>query len=385
MTCRVAHLTSVHPWTDPRIFHKMCVSLAQSGYDVHLVAARGPAPAAERIQGVTLHLLARPGNRLQRMTRTAWQVYRKAVDLDAKICHFHDPELIPVGVLLRLRGCSVIYDVHEDMPKRVLDRQWIPGFLRRPAGWMIALAQKAAGAVFAAVVTATPTIAARFDPARTVAVRNFPSLAEFPEPANDWSKKKPTIAFIGTIDSSRGVLELINGFAQSNAKSHARLVVAGKRQGGEYDARLDAAAKDLNVEFSGYLERTGVQRLLDDSMIGAITNLPSETANEAISTKMFEYMAAGLPVLTTDMPLWTEVVEKYRCGVAVDPFDPAAIARSLDHFFDHAERAIVAGRNGRAAIEQHFNWAREFAVLLDIYDKLSAKTARLDANGSHDR
>jgi len=161
--------------------------------------------------------------------------------------------------------------------------------------------------------------------------------------------------------------------------------VAGKRQGGEYDARLDAAAKDLNVEFSGYLERTGVQRLLDDSMIGAITNLPSETANEAISTKMFEYMAAGLPVLTTDMPLWTEVVEKYRCGVAVDPFDPAAIARSLDHFFDHAERAIVAGRNGRAAIEQHFNWAREFAVLLDIYDKLSAKTARLDANGSHDR
>ncbi|MEJ2159406.1 MAG: hypothetical protein P8X53_02840 [Chromatiales bacterium] len=41
--------------------------------------------------------------------------------------------------------------------------------------------------------------------------------------------------------------------------------------------------------------------------------------------------------------------------------------------------------NGRTAIGQHFNWAREFAVLLDIYDKLSAKTARLDANGSHDR
>ncbi len=374
MTRRVAHLTSVHPWTDPRIFHKMCVSLAQSGYDVHLVAARGPVPASEQVDGVTLHLLPRPRNRLQRMTRTAWQVYRKALTLDARICHFHDPELIPVGVLLRLHGRKVIFDVHEDMPKRVLDRQWIPGLLRRPAGWLIALAQKTAGAVYDAVVTATPTIAERFNPATTVAVRNFPSLAEFPDPADDWSRKNPAIAFIGTIDVSRGVLELIRGFAQSAINSNARLVIAGRRQGGEYDAEIDAAAQGLNVEFPGYLDRLQVQQLLDDSMIGAITNLPSETANEAISTKMFEYMAAGIPVVTTNMPLWAEVVERHRCGVAVDPFDPAAVARALDDLLSDTDRAIGAGRNGRKAIEEHYNWAGEFAVLLDVYEKLIGKS-----------
>src|SRR4051794_34340566 len=104
---RVCHMTSVHPWDDVRIFHKECRSLAAAGFDVHLVAC---APEPRRLDEVTVHSVPRSKTgRLGRMLGTARNVYRAAKALDADIYHFHDPELIPYGLLLKWRGKNVIY------------------------------------------------------------------------------------------------------------------------------------------------------------------------------------------------------------------------------------------------------------------------------------
>lgn len=370
MTWRIAHLTSVHPWEDPRIFRKMCRSLAAAGHDVHLVAARGPEFGAERVDGVSVNLVPESRSRFERVTRTAWHLYRKALAINADIYHFHDPELIPVGLLLRLGGSVVIYDVHEDMPKRIMDREWIPYFLRPPAGWLVSVVQKIAGAILSAVVTATPTIARRFNRKKTVIVRNYPSLDEFSNVTIDWLRKAQTIVFIGTIDKSRGVLELIEGFRQLGSSSEAKLVIAGRREGGEYDAAIDRAVEGLAVELPGYLNREQVGQLLEEATVGAVTQLPSDFANEAISTKMFEYMAAGIPVVTTDMPLWTEVIETADCGTTVDPLDCHQVAEALEHWLTNPDAAKQVGINGRKAIEEIYNWEQEFVALNDLYLRL---------------
>lgn len=366
----IAHLTSAHPWDDPRIFQKMCRSLAKAGYEVHLVAAHGSVPSKEQCHGITVHMLSNPGSRLGRMTRTAWDLYREALGIDADVYHFHDPELILVGLLLRATGRMVVYDVHEDMPKRVMDREWIPKMLRPPVGRLVSAAQKIAGSTLNAVVAATPTIASRFGSQKTVVVRNYPFLGEFPDVTPDWSRKARTIVYIGTIDVSRGVLELIEGFKQLRPDVGAKLVIAGSREGGEYDAAIDQVAKGLSVEFPGYLNRTQIGHLLESAAVGAVTSLSCDVANEGISTKMFEYMAAGIPVVVTDMPLWKAVVEAADCGTTVDPTASRDVAGALEEWLLNPDAAQRAGCNGRKAIENTHNWEHEFTTLDNLYQRL---------------
>jgi len=65
------------------------------------------------------------------MTKTVSDVYKKAKEINADIYHFHDPELMIVGYLLsKVQGKRVIYDVHEDVPRQIMSKTWIPKSLR---------------------------------------------------------------------------------------------------------------------------------------------------------------------------------------------------------------------------------------------------------------
>src|SRR5438046_6669609 len=126
---RVCHFSSAHRGLDIRIFRKECVSLAKAGYDTHLVINATTADVAEAaLHGVTLHPLkyVPETRRFSRMVFHAWRCYRMAKKLDADLYHFHDPELIPYGLLLAWSGKKVILDVHEDLPGDIQAKEWIP-------------------------------------------------------------------------------------------------------------------------------------------------------------------------------------------------------------------------------------------------------------------
>jgi glycosyltransferase involved in cell wall biosynthesis len=257
------------------------------------------------------------------------------------------------------------------MPKRILDREWVPGPLRQPMSWIISAAQAVGGRFLSGIVGATPTISARFDAAKTITVRNFPKLSEFDLSADLSAKRTPTAVFIGTIDVTRGVLELINAFRVLCERMDARLVIAGKRRGDAYDQALTQAADGLPVDFVGWVDREQVKALLAQASVGMVISLPCETANEAISTKMFEYMAGGIPVVTANMPLWAEVIETAKCGSAVAPADAQAVADAMAHWLSDHDAARAAGENGRRAIIETYNWAKELPQLEELYGRLS--------------
>ena len=117
MKNKVCILTSVHPPFDVRIFHKEAKSLVKAGYDVTLIAQHDKEEIVDGVKIVNLH---KPRNRIERMTKTVWSAYRKAVQVDADIYHFHDPELMPIALRLRKRGKRVIYDIHEDTRLQII-------------------------------------------------------------------------------------------------------------------------------------------------------------------------------------------------------------------------------------------------------------------------
>ena len=152
----ICHLTSVHPRFDIRIFHKQCVTLSTKGYRVTLVVADGKGD--EVCNGVNIRDVGcSAGGRLGRMIKTVSRIYRFARAENADVYHFHDAELLMVGLLLE-RKKPVIYDVHEDLPRQILTKYYLPKIFRSLIAKCFELIENISVRKLSAISTATPTL-----------------------------------------------------------------------------------------------------------------------------------------------------------------------------------------------------------------------------------
>ena len=104
----------------------------------------------------------------------------------------------------------------------------------------------------------------------------------------------------------------------------------------------------------GYVNRQGVRETLGRSVAGLVTLHPIVNYLDALPVKMFEYMAAGIPVIASNFPLWRGIIEGNECGLCVDPLDSGAIAEAIDYLVNHPEEACRMGGNGRMAISTRY-------------------------------
>ncbi|MFC3109916.1 glycosyltransferase family 4 protein [Undibacterium arcticum] len=365
---RIAHLTSVHPRHDTRIFVKQCRSLAEHGYDVTLVVADDKGD--EYKDGVQIVDVGRLPGRLNRILRTTRRVFDKAVELDADIYQFHDPELLTTGLKLKQLGKKVIFDSHEDAPKQILNKPYLnPTSLRLLSG-MMARYESFACHRFDGIIAATPFIRDKFlsiNP-NTVDVNNFPLLGEL-HAVIAWTDKRDEVCFIGGIDAIRGIDEVVRACAL--LKSPVRLNLAGSFSERPLEAKVKAHPGWGRVNELGYLDRAGVCRVLGRSIAGLVTSHPIANFMEGLPVKMFEYMAAAIPVIASNIPLWREIVEGNDCGLCVDPYDPAAIANAIDYLALNPDVARRMGENGRQAVMQRYNWPAQVAKLTNFYGAIS--------------
>lgn len=367
----ICHLTSVHPPMDTRIFTKECSSLARAGYETHLIAPDAPEGVHN---GVHFHAIERGRGRLNRMTRTVRAVYRKALSIDADAYHFHDPELLPVGLLLKMKGKKVVYDVHEDVPRQILSKYWIPAPLRKGISRSFEAFENFAAKKFDAVAAATPFISERFARigCRSLYVNNYPLLAEFSKPEPNGSRKERAVAYVGGISIKRGIQEMVKAIERTNAT----LLLAGTFIPEALRQETMQLAGWQHVHEFGHVSREEVQHILGKAMAGLVTLHPIINYKDALPVKMFEYMAAGIPVIASDFPLWREIVVGNECGICVDPLDEKQIADAIQYLVDHPEEAKRMGDNGRRAIEQKYSWEMEARKLIAMYEGFASDSER---------
>ncbi|XOF34030.1 MAG: glycosyltransferase family 4 protein [Candidatus Electrothrix sp. YB6] len=369
MATKVFHLTSVHPVFDTRIFHKQCVSLAEAGYDVTLLAS---GCEEQYLNGVKIRSVLKEKNRVARMLKTPWNLYRKIVKSNAEICHFHDPELIPVGVLLRLHGKKVIYDVHEDYPGSILDKFWLPFLLRKPASLITACVEWIGSRFFfTGIIVVTSTIAKRFPVQKTILVQNLPKLQELLPPQNkEYKKRIAQLAYIGGLAEIRSIIEIMQAMS-TLSHNECRLILAGRFSNIETEKKCRQHNGWEKVEYKGWVSRRDVASLLSDVRAGLVLFHPLPNHVAAQPNKLFEYMSAGIPVIASDFPLWRKIIDGAQCGLLVDPLQPKSIAEAIDWLLDHPEEAEQMGKNGRKAVVERYNWETESKKLLDVYSKLN--------------
>jgi len=367
---RIVHLTSVHSADDIRIFHKECRSLVQAGYNVILVA---PHKSNEVVEGVQVVAVRKAERRLRRMTATVIQVYRKALKLRASIYHFHDPELIPIGLLLNACGRRVVYDIHEDTPRDLVAREYLPPCAKMLVVWFIELLENLATRRLSGVVAATPAIGARFQALnpRTVVVNNYPIFGELaPRHPVNWEKRAQAVAYVGCIALERGVVEMVRAMEYVPQELGAALELAGAFSPPGHREFVQDKSGWRHVREHGVVSRVEVARLLSRVRAGLVLFHPEPNHVQSQPNKLFEYMSAGIPVIASDFPLWREIVEQANCGLLVDPLNPRAIARAIEYVLTHPGEAEAMGRRGRETAAKQYTWDSESEKLIRLYNQL---------------
>ena len=366
----VAHVSTVHPRGDTRIRVKELRTLASAQLGaVCLCVQDGLGDELLEDDASVFDLGPRPASRVSRWIVGSYRVWRAMRRLRPVVVHFHDPELIVVGILLKLHGFRVIYDVHENVPQQVMQKTWLPKAVRVPVAICAKGIESLGSAVFDGIVAATPPIARRFPSRKTVVVQNFPRPEELrPAHAVPMRDREPLAVYVGGISEIRGVREMVDALACVPPHYGMTLSLAGTFPSGSLRRELMHLPGWSRVQEAGWLDRDAVAGVMGRARMGLLVLHPVPNYVESQPIKLFEYMSAGLPVIASDFPLWREMAG--ACSIFVDPRQPRAIADAMIWVLDHPDEAEELGRKGRELVETKFNWAKEGEKLVQLYDRL---------------
>lgn len=366
---KIAHITSVHPRYDSRIFIKECVALSLAGYDITLIVADGRGDEIKA--GVKICDVGRIKNsgRFIRMTYTTFKIFKMIRSFSFQIIHFHDPELLIVALCLKICGIRVVYDIHEDVPRQLLTKYWIPKWMRPFISSLFSSLESHIAYYFDALIVTTLHIAKRFSRSTkpVVVLFNYPLLSEIVKPMPSWSSRKNEICYLGSISRIRGIEVLIEVLS----KARVVLQLAGAWSEPNLRGQLIKKSGWHWVNELGILDRKGVVDVLSRVKVGLVTLLPTPSHQEALPIKLFEYMAAGIPVIVSDIPRWRLIVQEAKCGIVVDPSDVNAITVAINRLLKNDVLSKKMGKAGRAAVLKKYNWESESSKLFLLYESLT--------------
>jgi hypothetical protein len=280
---KVCHITSAHPRKDTRIFLKQLLSLKEEGYECFQIVADGLGD--ENNQNIQILDVGNyRNNRLKRMAFGTRKILKRALETDAEIFHLHDPELLRITGKLLKNGKKVIYDAHEDLPRQILSKHWIPLFFRKTISRLAERYENKKVAKLTAVITATPFIRDRFleiNPT-TVDVNNFPELSMFNHPVH--SDSTNGVCYVGGLSVERGIGELVSATEIANCKLH----LAGNFIPEDYKTKVEAIKGWENVSYYGVVDKKQIVEIFSKSYAGLVTLYPLENYKDALPVKMFE-------------------------------------------------------------------------------------------------
>jgi glycosyltransferase involved in cell wall biosynthesis len=363
---RVLHISTAHPPQDPRIAFKQCQTLAAQ-YDLFCALPHADPTTASGIHFVRLPFFRRVAWRL---IITCPYVLLRCLWLRPRIVHIYMPELIPLAYIFRLLGAKVIYEVQENLYRKIHLKAVNKGYVLDKA---FRLFDRLARRHFYFIFTEPAYLSTYTQLAKAhEVIYNYPLLSflqPFQTPYNP-DRMRPTFFYIGLLSFDRAVDTLVDSFAKLKITCPKFIVhLFGRRTFA--DADLEKLVHFYQVRdhlrFYGYTD----QRIAFSYAAGATAGIallkPVGDYPESYTTKLFEYMALGLPLIIADFPLYRAIVERHQCGLCVSPYDSAQVAKALTYLIEHPDEARAMGKRGQEATRQFYNWTSEATKLLSFY------------------
>ena len=373
-------LTVVHNPQDSRIRHRQIAALLAARWNVTYVAPfRGFGMSVPLLRparsgsGELKCVDIRRSSGRQRLQ--AWRDARRVVRRLASqhdVVLVHDPELILAVAGLRLP--NLMWDVHEDPAAALLVKKWMPRLLRRPAGaaWRIAerLIERRHD-----LLLAEHAYQQRFRRSHPV-VTNSVTVPLTTEPAGD-----DRVSYLGSVSMSRGCDTMIEVAQELRRRTGGAVgvEVIGEAADPETRRALQRASTEGDLIWHGFLPSDKALARITGSMAGLCLLRDLPNFRESLPTKIVEYGALGVPVVTTPLPLAAQFVRQHSVGIEV-PWDQAdAVVEALLKLRSDAQLRAELGANGRAAVMRDHNWRHLSNEFVDIMNKFAEAKRRVES------
>ncbi len=372
----VCILSSVHRALDNRVFYREARTLARAGHRVTLVAIHDRDEVRD---GITILGLPRVARR-----RRPWlwrTLIHRAEATGADLYHFHDPELLlPVARLGRRTGKPTIYDVHEAYPEFFAVKDDLPAVVRYPLAWTFRILEPRLARLHSALVfsdEATSTAFQGVDRPKVV-LPNYPGTDLLEDGAASLAtvaRREPVVLYLGGLERNRGSRLMIEAFAGVHrCRPDARLLHVGHFMPPELEGEVRSHAKRVGVagavEIIGRVPFADVGAHLARAAVGWVTWQPFAKNRKNVPTKLFEYMAYGLPVVSSDLESTHPFVAPGITGHLVSPEDPQAHADAILAVLGNREESERMGLAGRQQVVERYNWPAVEGRLIDLYSTL---------------
>lgn len=393
MTVRVCMLVRNDCRTDFRVL-KEAASLARAGYAVTVAALNTYGPYEEEArEGFQIlrvpveRARTRFGRGINLLPRAIWRLAQVAAEVRADVYHAHDSDAVLPAWLAarRVPDAKLLYDAHEVGFISLSESTRYFGPLIGALNWLWSLLNdRTVRRRVDAMITVNDVLAdlqaAHYRIPRPAVVMNCP-----PRPKASAERstilaerigitpETPIVICQGMLVRDRHGVGLENLIQAAPLFHRGVVVIIGR--GAQFDELAGLAAQPPFAGRAFLLPAVPPEELLNYTSGAAIGAIPTEIHHPILRysspNKLFEYLAVGLPVVTSDLPIVRRICEEYGCGLVCDPTSPASIAGAVNRLLGDAD-LYARMRAGAQAAAQVYNWQAQEQVLLDVYRRLLA-------------
>jgi glycosyltransferase involved in cell wall biosynthesis len=375
MSNRICFLANGLKRNDPRIFWRKARSLYKEGYEVTIIAS--DCKKNEIVEGIKIIPSGFTSlNRWQRILSSKKCFLLRALEIDADIYQISEPELISVGIQLLKQKKIVVYDMRENYPSLIYTKDYLPKVIRPLVSFALEIYMSKSLKKFNAVFAVTPHIVdyikLRWKCKDVYLVTNYPIVDyHYKLSFEEYSARKNILCYIGSV--YRISRQEITFEALENIPI-LQYIIAGKIPL-DYEVELKELPYWNKVEFIDGISKSELSKLYQRFTIGNSLRDFTVTGDKKGSLgviKIFEYMEAALPIICSNVELWKNIIEKYNCGICVDPNNSDEIYKALLFMIENKEKSYLMGQNGRKAVLEEYNWNSQAAEYINVISRLLA-------------
>jgi glycosyltransferase involved in cell wall biosynthesis len=348
----VGIITTGHDVADARL-HKITAALQQRGLHVELWGLGDPAGGPA---GADVHARNR-GSLGRRLAQTAVLPWRTK----AKVVMTVDPDMIPITRLVaRLRRRKMVVDVHEDYARLLADRAWARGLVGLPARLMVLASSKLAAGADLTVVA--DSYLAPYQAKKRLVVTNLPVRAFLAPSSQSVPSGEPRAVYVGDLRESRGLFDMVEAIAAAPGWSLDLVGPVAPADRDRLERRIERADLAGRVRLYGRQPPAAAWKIAEGAWASMALLQETPAFVEAMPSKIYEYLASGLPVISTRLPRQTRIIEESGGGVLID--NVAEAAETLRRWSD--DPGELEKLRDRA-----LQWAMDNLPTITPYDELA--------------
>ena len=368
---KICHVISGYLRDDARI-NRQCQSLLKDGHEVYLLTNDGLSN--EEVKGIKIRVCKTFfKSRFKELLFARWQFSEKIKEINADIYQLHSPELLNLVYFLKKNNKKVIYDAHEDLPNHILEKEWIPLFLRKFISLISILYFHLVLPKLDGIISPHSHVSEKLKEINkaSIEISNFPSIKS-PKSfdLNNYLSREEIICYAGSVyrySNQENAIDVVKNI------ENLKYYVAGHVDQ-TFKETLEKRANSKNIKYLGRLGKKELSEFLSSSMIGLSIydykkNLGDKMGSFA-TNKLFEYMEAGLPIICTDFKMWKNLIEETNCGVCVEPNNKEELRKAILFLLSDKKTAYEMGQNGRLAVEKKYNWLSQEKKYNHLFNKI---------------